>query len=258
MKNIVTGLVIATAGWYMYNARSVLSPVPQMVESKVEATASSPKIKPKSETFAAHSTPSVDVVPVSKKDSHAKANADDSLKALNETNMASVIDTNDLVQKLRKLDSEHIAQFFSTQLSRYGADHAEERGRLFVAANALQSDALLPFWKDLALRLTPAFPDEAALLSSPEPTLNSRVLMGEISMAIRNLGLISYRDPEAADILKQIAMNPDPNLHSVTVREYAFDALKEANQVASLQVLQSLASDDPLREAIKNAAKITH
>ncbi|RZI55016.1 MAG: hypothetical protein EOP14_07640 [Pseudomonas sp.] len=180
----------------------------------------------------------------------------DFISALRETNLESVIAVNDLVQRLRAQDPMRVAKYFSARLSAIGDSNSAERGRLFQSANALQSDALLPFWQDLAVRKTPAYPNESALIHAAEPTLDSRVVMSEMSMAVRNLGLISYRDPAAGEILKGIAMRP-LDIHSTVIRQYAYEALKESDQVAGMQIVRALKKDDPLKKRLVSDARST-
>jgi hypothetical protein len=180
---------------------------------------------------------------------------DDFISALRSTNMGSVINVNDLVQKLRLQEPQRLTKFFSNRLSAVADSNSVERGRLFQLANAVQSDALLPFWQDLALRTTPAYPNETALISAPEPTFDSRVVLSEMAIAVRNLGLISFRNPAAADTLKTIAIKPNKDIHSTLIRQYAYEALKEADQVAGMQIVRALKKDDPLKSRLISDAR---
>lgn len=179
----------------------------------------------------------------------------DFIAALRTTNLESVINLNDLVQKLRAQDPMRIAKFFSNRLSAIADSNSAERGRLFQAANALQSDALLPFWQDLAQRKTPAYPNEAALINAPEPSFDSRVVLSEMSMAVRNLGLISFREPAAGEILKDIALKSNSDIHSTVIRQYAYEALKESDQVAGMQIIRGLKKSDPLKMRLISDAR---
>ncbi|MBC7661563.1 MAG: hypothetical protein H7249_17845 [Chitinophagaceae bacterium] len=170
-------------------------------------------------------------------------------------NMRSVIGMEDLVQKLRAADEDTVASFFETELKRIGTSNPGERGRLTFAANALQSDAMGVFWQDILNRETPAFAGEVQILQAPDLGVDSRFLLNELSMAVRNLGLIASRRPESLALLRKIIEKPNPDFHSVELREEAFTMIRENDLVEATQIALNLDKEDTLKERLNAHSK---
>lgn len=169
------------------------------------------------------------------------------------TNRLDIMATEAMIQRLRSNDPKLVAALFMIELEEIGSSEPEARAQLIFAANRLQADELLPFWKDLALRTTPRSEDEAKVLGLSELSMDGKVIHGEMAAAIRNLGLIGYREAAARAALELIVLHPQPLSHKTFVREYAFYALKEADEGAVIRLLRSLSASDPLRESLKSA-----
>ncbi len=152
-----------------------------------------------------------------------------------------------VVQKLRSIDEKEMSALFVTELHEIASGSPDARAHLVYMANLVQSDELWPFWEDLALRKTPRSESESEVLGLTELTLDAKVIHGEMSTAIRNLGLIAYRRQEARGVLETIVLHPQPLSHPQFVREYAFYALKEADERSVQRILRGLPGNDPLR-----------
>lgn len=169
------------------------------------------------------------------------------------TNRMNLMATEAMVQRLRANNPTRVAALFIQELEALGSEDPEARAQLVFAANRLQADELLPFWTDLALRTTPRSENEAEVLGLTELTVDAKVIHGEMATAIRNLGLIGYRNSKARAVLEQLVLHPQPLSHPTFVREYAFHALKEADEGAVLRILRGLPLTDPLRLSLKSA-----
>jgi hypothetical protein len=177
-------------------------------------------------------------------DSEAPLTAETFRSLIDNTRMDSSLHLTVSVQKLRAQNSQAVANLFLQELHSIGQNQTTARSRLVFLANALQTPELLPFWNDLALRTTPLFANEAVLLHAEEPSLASMSIANEMTMAIRNIGVISIQKPEAEASLIQIIENGNPDIHDDFVRERAFLALKETDLNASLRVMKQLKADD--------------
>ena len=161
--------------------------------------------------------------------------------------------TEAMVQRLRDNDLTQVGSMFIHELKELGSENPEARAQLIFAANLLQADELSAFWADIALRTTPRSADEAEVMGMTELTLDAKVIHGEMAAAIRNLGLIGYRQPIAHRTLEAIILHPQPLSHPTFVREYAFYALKEADERVVLRILRGLPNKDPLRVSLQNS-----
>lgn len=177
---------------------------------------------------------------------------DDFKDLIYSTNRMDRLATEAMVQTLRSNDLSIVGEMFVRELRELGSEQPEARAQLVFAANLLQADELSSFWADLALRTTPRSEDEAEVMGLNELTLDAKVIHGEMAAAIRNLGLIGFRQGTARRTLESIILHPQPLSHPTFVREQAFYALKEADERAVLRILRGLPNTDPLRVSLQN------
>lgn len=180
---------------------------------------------------------------------------DDLFAALDETNLMSSNELTHMVERLKASDPELIAGIFQRQMQLNDLNRSAQRNRILLVADSWRSEALLPMWKDIALRTGEANAKDRELertaMSAPEPTEISRGIELEIITAIGNLGILGNQQAEAREALQQLIRQPDPAIHTPFIRERAFYALREADVTASVVLLRNLAADDPLRERLK-------
>jgi hypothetical protein len=150
------------------------------------------------------------------------------------------------VASLRNYPPAEVTAYFMKSLKEIGSSRPQERDRLIIVANSLQSKTDLPLWVDLVKRETPRYPDEEKLRNPEHPTLESRFVDMEQLQAIRNIGLIARESREARRVLMEIILTPNPTMHRTLHREEAYLTLKEADLAASLRVLKQLAAEDDL------------
>ncbi len=172
---------------------------------------------------------------------------------IDKTDMRNFLAIDATTQQLRAEDPKMIAKYFYDLFHRLGPSKNDDRAQLVSLANSLQSDELLPLWKDLAHREPPLVTNESAVLSSPEPSLAAKEIHGEMAMAIRNLGIIAFHRPDAVDILANLVTEPNKNYSMVFERANAYIALKEADPSSAIRALKQLPPDDTLRVFLKNA-----
>lgn len=154
----------------------------------------------------------------------------------------------------RVQDPKLVSRYFVNELRRIGAKDLPRRTRLVKLADALHSDDLLPFWKDLAYRETPLADSERSILSSREPSPKSIRINEELTSSVENLGAIGFHDKEAKDILVDIINNPG-KLHRSSLRHRALLSLRDSDFNAAIKAVKKLPADDELRARLKAAQK---
>lgn len=153
----------------------------------------------------------------------------------------------------RAQDPKIVAQYFVRELHRIGARDLPKRTRLVEIADALHSDDLLPFWKDLAYRETPLAESERKILASGSPSPKSIRINEELASSVENLGAIGFHDQEAKRILVDIINNPS-KIHRSALRHRALLSLRDADFNAAIRAVKRLPPDDELRARLKAAA----
>ena len=165
-------------------------------------------------------------------------------------NLTTTLTIAKAVQLLRAEDQTRIAELFRKTLRDMAQSDNDKRERLVYIANELQSDELLPFWQDIAMRRPARFDNEAKYLEYGEPTEELHSIHLELMNSIRNLGLIGARNAEASRFLQDLILRPTSPFHDDFIRERAFISLKEADLSAGIRVLKSLKPKDTLRERL--------
>lgn len=165
-------------------------------------------------------------------------------------NLSTTLSVAKTTQVLRSGDPIKIATFFKATLELLAQKDSDQRERLVFIANELQSDQLLGFWQDIALRTPARFEDETKYLDFGEPTEELLSIHQELLNSVRNIGLIASRDSKAAEFLSNLILHPSSPLHDEFIRERAFISLKEADLSASIRVLKLLDKADPLRDRL--------
>ncbi|RYZ59534.1 MAG: hypothetical protein EOP07_03655 [Proteobacteria bacterium] len=155
---------------------------------------------------------------------------------------------------LRVQDPKLVSKYFVNELRRIGSKDLPRRTRLVKLADALHSDDLLPFWKDLAYRETPLADSERSILSSKDPSPKSIRINEELTSSVENLGAIGFHDKEAKDILVDIINNPG-KLHRSALRHRALLSLRDSDFSAAVKAVKKLPADDELRVRLKAAQK---
>jgi hypothetical protein len=171
---------------------------------------------------------------------------------LSNANLSTTLSVAKTTEVLRSADPAKIAKFFSRSLEVLAQKDSDQRERLVFVANELQSDQLLGFWQDIALRNPARFEDETKYLDFGEPTEELLSIHQELMNSIRNIGLIASRDSRASDFLSNLILHPSSPLHDDFLRERAFISLKEADLAASIRVLKLLDKSDSLRDRLIN------
>lgn len=172
---------------------------------------------------------------------------DEFLQLYRNTDFTQTFATAKLVERLESSWRPEIASYFTRLLDSIGDKDANERGRLIFLANELRSADLLPFWESVLERRPAGFENEAELLRAIEPSLSSMALRNELSTAVRNLGIIAYKDSEALDVLQTYTKNFKPDFENVFIRKDAYYRVREVNPTAAARSLMSLSKNDPLR-----------
>lgn len=172
------------------------------------------------------------------------------LQLYNDTDFARSMPSAVLVEKLEAQNPEVVAGYLQNLLEKIGSKDLNERGRLMYLANELRSRALIPFWGNVLDRNPKAIDDEAAYLDAKEPNIETMSLRNELATAVRNLGLMAFKDDTALDLLIAYAKKTESSFDNRFQRKEAYYAVKEVNVTAAARLLQSLPKDDPLRAAI--------
>jgi hypothetical protein len=158
------------------------------------------------------------------------------------------------VRYLRVQDPKLVSRYFVNELRRIGSKDLPRRTRLVKLADAMHSDNLLPFWKDLAYRETPLADSERSILKSGEPSPKSIRINEELNSSVENLGAIGFHDKEAKDILVDIINNPG-KFHRSSLRHRALLSLRDSDFNAAIKAVKNLPADDELRARLKSNQK---
>lgn len=190
-------------------------------------------------------------IPQSSMEAASKVDSDSEFNILlANANLSTTVSVAKTTQVLRSGDPIKIASYFKSTLELLAQKDSDQRERLVFIANELQSDQLLGFWQDIALRTPARFEDETKYLEFGEPTEELLSIHQELLNSVRNIGLIASRDSKAAEFLSNLILHPSSPLHDEFIRERAFISLKEADLSASIRVLKLLDKADPLRDRL--------
>lgn len=158
--------------------------------------------------------------------------------------------TEAMMTRLRAEDPAKVSEYFMSELIELGNASPDSRAQLVFAANLFQSDELLPFWEDLALRRTYRTEAEESAGGLGELSSEVKSIHDEMTIAIRNLGIISYRRAEARRVLEEILLHPQPLSHPDWLREYAYHVLEDADGAAVRRILKGMSDKDPLKASV--------
>ena len=154
----------------------------------------------------------------------------------------------------RAQDPREVSIYFVDELRRLGSSDLFKRTRLIEIANLVNSDELLPLWRNILYRETPLDDSEAALLAPGVNSPKAIRIYQELSSAVENIGAIAFRDSAAKNILIDIISKPTL-FHRGSLRYRAMLSLEDADSKAAVNVLKKLPPDDDLRLRFKTEVK---
>lgn len=143
-----------------------------------------------------------------------------------------------------------MALYFTDLLESIGSSDASERGRVIFLANELRSTDFVPLWTQVLERKIPAFDNEAELIAAKEPNVSTLSLRNELSTAVRNLGLLAYKNPEALNSLQTYVASYRAEFDNALVRKDAYYRIREINPTLAARTISRLSAADPLRKAL--------
>lgn len=253
MKSLGTGIALVmgiglSTWWFASSEPKQLSAEPPVGVSTERASSEAAKASRQlpARKSVAHSRPNNTNSPPEELMSEA-----DFIRLYRETDFTQSMPTALLVEAVENSWNSETPQFFINLLEGIADTDPNERGRLIFLANELRSPDLTGFWTKVLERSPAAFPNEAELLSAPEPNLSTMSLRNELSTALRNLGVSAFRQESARGTLQKYVRTLDPALNNTIVRKDAYYRLREANPTQAARSLSALAKDDPLRRELE-------
>ncbi|RZA19492.1 MAG: hypothetical protein EOP10_19530 [Proteobacteria bacterium] len=230
---------------YRYSSREV-SPEAESIDSEaLLASVSSPAIKQAAIApmkLAAKALPAADVKPL--------LNEAEFQEAFKNTDFMQSVPTLKFVETLESQWQPEMALYFTHLLESIGSSDASERGRVIFLANELRSADFVPLWTQVLERKIPAFDNEGELIAAKEPNVSTMSLRSELATAVRNLGLLAYKDPEALESLKTYVSSYSAEFDNAIVRKDAYYRIREVNPTLAARTLSRLSEADPLRKAL--------